>query len=906
MDMEVGQMREYTTESMAEVALDLSEKKRIRVLHVDDEPSFLKVAKQCLETEDQLQVDTASSVEEAMKKMKNRVYDVIVSDYQMPGKDGLEFLKELRHRGDTIPFIMFTGKGREEVAINALNLGADQYLNKTGNPETVYGELAHAIRQASDRKSAQERMKESEERYRNLFETAPDAIVTLNMKGVVTSCNAATAKLTGYSKDVIVGRHFSELGFLHQKDVPKYQAAFAVIMRGKVSKPMQVSWHRKDGTVCFSELHFGLVKKDDKTIGIQAIAIDVTEREKAEEELRNNEEKFRNLAEQSPNMIFINRKGKVVYANEKAGEAMGYRIEEFYSPSFNFLDLIAPESKELVRSSFSVHTKGEDVKPYEFKLITKEGRIIDAMLASKLITYEGEPAILGTAIDITARKKAEDAWRASEEEFRTLFEEAMDAIFVADAETGVLIDCNRAATELVDRSKSELIGKHQRILHPPQEIIEGGFSKTFQQHVKEKGGQVLETQIVTKRGEIKEVAIKASLIELGGKKVLQGIFRDVTEDKRAKGALRKSSEEARSLLEFQNKVIDTAIFWINLLDREGNVTLWNRAAELISGYSREEVVGHKRIWEWLYPDPEYRARIFAHQKKTIEDKESAFQDFETVMRCKDGMTKTISWYSNNIVDEKGEPVGSIAMGTDVTELRDAEEELKAAMERLGIMNEKLRVVGGLTRHDVRNKLSVITGNAYLAKKELVGNSKVQDYLREMEVAVRQVVRIFDFAKAYEMLGVEELVDVDVEKTVGEAVSLFSDLKGVKVANDCHGLSVLADSLLRQLFYNLVDNSLKYGQKTTRIRIHYEEASQDELKLVYEDDGVGIPAAEKPKLFKEGYSTGGSTGYGLYLIGKIVEVYGWTIRETGTSGKGAEFTMIIPKKGLKGKENYQIR
>jgi PAS domain S-box-containing protein len=647
-------MREYTAESTAEVVVDLTEKKQIRVLHVDDESGFLKVAKQCLETEDQMQVDTASSVEEAMEKMKNRVYDVIVSDYQMPAKDGLEFLKELRHRGDTIPFIMFTGKGREEVAINALNLGADQYLNKTGNPETVYGELAHAIRQAADRKSAQERMKEAEERY------------------------------------------------------------------------------------------------------------------------------------------------------------------------------------------------------------------------------------------------------------RTLFEEAMDAFFVADAETGVLIDCNRAATELVGRSKSELIGKHQQILHPPQEIIEGGFSKTFQQHVKEKGGQVLETQIITKRGEIKEVAIKASLIELGGKKVLQGMFRDVTEDKLAKEALRKSSEEARSLLEFQNKVIDTAIVWIDLLDREGNVTLWNRAAEIISGYSREEVVGHKNIWEWLYPDPEYRAEIFAHAKKTIEYKELAMQDFETVIRCKDGMTKTISWYANNIVDEKGGPVGSIAMGTDVTELREAERELKTAMERLGIMNEKLRVVGGLTRHDVRNKLSVISGNAYLAKKELVGNSKVQNYLREMEVAVGQVVRIFDFAKAYEMLGVEELAYVDVERTVGEAVSLFSDLKGVKVANDCQGLSVLADSLLRQLFYNLVDNSLKYGQKTTRIRIHYEEANQDELKLVYEDDGVGIPAAEEPKLFKEGYSTGGSTGYGLYLIGKIVEIYGWTIRETGTSGKGAEFTMTIPKKGLKGKENYQIR
>jgi DNA-binding NtrC family response regulator len=138
-------MAGYAVESSAEIVVDLKEKKPIRVLHVDDEPSLLKVAKQCLEMEGQFQIDTAESVEEAMEKMKEEKYDAIVSDYRMPGKDGLQFLKELREKGENIPFIIFTGKGGEEVAIKALNLGADRYLNKTGDPETVYFELAHAI-----------------------------------------------------------------------------------------------------------------------------------------------------------------------------------------------------------------------------------------------------------------------------------------------------------------------------------------------------------------------------------------------------------------------------------------------------------------------------------------------------------------------------------------------------------------------------------------------------------------------------------------------------------------------------------------------------------------------------------------------------------------------------------------
>jgi signal transduction histidine kinase len=227
------------------------------------------------------------------------------------------------------------------------------------------------------------------------------------------------------------------------------------------------------------------------------------------------------------------------------------------------------------------------------------------------------------------------------------------------------------------------------------------------------------------------------------------------------------------------------------------------------------------------------------------------------------------------------------------------------MKTLETMNEKLRVVGGLTRHDARNKLAVITGNAYLAKKELADNSKILDYLREMETSVQQVVRIFDFAKTYEMLGVEQMLYIDVEKTVTEAISLFSGMKDTKAVNDCHGLTVLADSLLRQLFYNLVDNSLKYGKKITKIKVHYERTSQDELKLIYEDDGIGIPAAEKSKLFKEGYSTGGSTGHGLYLIKKIMEAYGWAIQETGEPGQGARFVMTIPKANQSGKENYRI-
>jgi signal transduction histidine kinase len=242
------------------------------------------------------------------------------------------------------------------------------------------------------------------------------------------------------------------------------------------------------------------------------------------------------------------------------------------------------------------------------------------------------------------------------------------------------------------------------------------------------------------------------------------------------------------------------------------------------------------------------------------------------------------------IDYKGKPADLVVF-RDILERKNLE--------------EKLRVVGGLTRHDVRNKLSAVTGNAYLLKRRLAGNPEALEQLADMENAVRNVEAIFEFARTYEKLGVEQLVNMNVGKAVDEAASLFTDLKGIKIVNECHDLTVLADSLLRQLFYNLIDNTLKYGEKTGQIRIYSKTSSADKLELVYEDDGVGIPNDMRSSLFKEGFTSGKGTGYGLFMMKRIIEVYGWDIQETGIQGKGVRFVITMPKTDPNGKENYRL-
>jgi signal transduction histidine kinase len=212
------------------------------------------------------------------------------------------------------------------------------------------------------------------------------------------------------------------------------------------------------------------------------------------------------------------------------------------------------------------------------------------------------------------------------------------------------------------------------------------------------------------------------------------------------------------------------------------------------------------------------------------------------------------------------------------------------------------VVEGLTRHDIRNKLAALNGTVFLLKKRLVNNGDAVSHLDTLELLSQQILRLLEFERIYVQVGAEELTSVSVEQSLAEAALLFSDLKGAELVNDCRGLMVQADSLLRQLFFNLIDNSLRYGEKVSKIKVRLEE-EENLLNLIYEDNGVGLSEETRSNLFKEGF--GKNTGYGLYLIKRICEAYGWTIQETGKQGKGAQFTMTIPKTGNNGKSNYHF-
>ena len=186
----------------------------IRILQVDDDQSIQEITKlMLLDLNNCFEIDQACSVDDGFKKLATGTYDVVVSDYEMPQKNGLEFLEELREQNNQIPFILFTGKGREEVAIKALNLGADGYYNKQGSPETVYGELAHGIQTSFRQKKADELLRKSQTELNAIVQNAPLGIATSDSNMLFKSANEAFCRIVGYSEAELQKRSFRDITY---------------------------------------------------------------------------------------------------------------------------------------------------------------------------------------------------------------------------------------------------------------------------------------------------------------------------------------------------------------------------------------------------------------------------------------------------------------------------------------------------------------------------------------------------------------------------------------------------------------------------------------------------------------------------------------------------------------------
>ena len=534
------------------------------------------------------------------------------------------------------------------------------------------------------------------------------------------------------------------------------------------------------------------------------------------------------------------------------------------------------------------------------------------------------------------RLRLEEKLRKSEERYNQHFDNISDLVTVLDRNY-IIQSISPSVEKIVGYKTEELIGKHPGELYVwPPEALE----KMLANRDRIMAGESVHTEfnLRTKDGKRKIFEVKSSpLVEDGEVVGLIATSRDITERKRAE-------EEIQRLSQFREVVIDNANLWINVLNTKAEVLIWNKAAERISGYAKEEVVGKANVWEWIFLDESFRRQAIEKIGPLLREGKTV-EDFEAHIQTKNSEQRIISWHARQLVDEKGNHMGSVFLGRDITERKKAEKELEKHRERLEelvrertaevtsvnvqlqteIMEkekmeaellkaaklESISILAGGIAHDFNNILTAVTGNISIAKMYARAGMDMLDVLDEAETAAFQAKDLTQQLLTFSRGGVPIKKTASITDLVRETVDFT--LRGSGISCD---FSFPADiwtaeidkGQISQVISNLAINSMQAMSDGGVIRIEARnvEVEPDDIlpmeegdyvRLSIEDRGIGIPEQNVPKIFDPFFTTKQEgSGLGLTSTYSIVKKHGGYIDVTSVVGEGTTFHIYLPASG----------
>lgn len=737
-------------------------------------------------------------------------------------------------------------------------------------------------------------LRESEARYRALFEQTNDAVLIFDMDHTIVEANQRATTLLGCTMAEIIGRTSADFVIADEHD--SVEEKRQRLLAGQITPVTERRLRRQDGKEITSETNAAMVYDEGgQPKSIQVTVRDITNRKLVERNLHENEVRYRSLFEQSNDAIFIFDLDLIfVEVNQQAADMLGYTVDEIIGRTgadFVFLD----ENYKVARQLEPLFS-GQALPVYERRFRRKDGsEVIGEVNVTLIRDEQGQPHYFHSIVrDISERIHTEQTLHESEARYRSLFEQTNDAVFILNPAIEI-VEVNQRAADLLGYTPAEIIGlsgadivvpdEHNKMHERQAQLLAGQIPPIYERRFRCKDGSEV----------IGEISITLVQNEAGQPRHIQSIVRDITERKRAEETIRQSQQ----LLEKVFASLHVAIFVYD--ERTMEAIDCNPAATRIFGYSRVEILGQSPAY-FHASGPSFREFVGLLADAVAQQGFLYLPEFQ--MKRKDGSVFPSEHHVTPLHDEHDEIIAWVSVVRDISTRKQAD---KQALE-LVIERERAQVLSNFIRdasHEFRTPLTIINTKTFLLDR-MAESEQQQVHLAGIRDQVAKIVRLVDGLATMNRLENEQ------EKR-SQPIRLNDFLRAACFAQEAQvakrNLQLMMDLAshlpdlrgnsddMNQALSEIVMNAIRFtpdgGQVVVRSR-----AEGANVVVEVSDTGSGIASEHLPRIYERFYRadtahTTSGFGLGLAIAHKIVSDHGGEIQVETTPGAGSSFRVTLP-------------
>ncbi len=732
------------------------------------------------------------------------------------------------------------------------------------------------------------------ELYHTLFETSPSGILLLDDKGIIIDVNQSACASNGYEPAALIGRHVSVLAL--PENHPHIEKHIKQILAGKTLKH-EVTSLRKDGSFYYSLLIESVVRLPDGQMAVLSVSNDITERKQAELKLRERETWFRAIANHTANWeSLFNFEGRIIWTNPAAERFTGYSPDEIIAMPDFIEELVARPDRVKAREVLTLALKEKEGYEHFFRCIRKDGTFFWLSIAWTHLRDENENliGIRTSGQDVTIRLEALQALKNSESLYRHMIENApfgMHFFEVNDEAELIFTHANPAADIILNQNHRRIAGKKIEEAFPS--LIGSEAPQKFKEAAL--GNKTWITENLQLNGMSNSMAFEVKAFQTAKGKMV-AIFADISKRFQAEEQLR----ESRQLFETLARMAPVGIFRTN---ETGDTTFVNPRWSSLTGLSFSEALQNKYLGAIHPSDREDRAKEWYY---AVKHKIPVISEYRFVRP--DG---SVIWVQGQAIPETvdGQVKGYIGTITDITELIEIQDDLRAAKEKAEASNSLKTTFMKNLSHEIRTPLNGIFGFAQLIGSGDYTAEENEEFIGLLEGSIARMTKTIDNTMELSMLMTGNMQRNDALFNLGSLMhEIFRSFRpeadkknlGFSLRSPAEsGIMVVTDRMmLKRIVEEIADNAFKFTDKG-KVTLDYK-LEDDIIQIIITDTGQGITPEYLPLIFEPFMQENvyaarkhNSPGLGLSIVYGLASLLGGYLKADSLLGNGTTISLRLP-------------